>query len=172
MYHRRKASLSPINSIKHYVPQTVTAVASGAQVSIVVVDATQAPGNANTFDVTEGSIVKAIHLEYWIFSVGATGSTTQFVMVVEKVPSNQTSVTVAQMLNLAAYPNKKNVLFTTQGVLPSFIDGSGSIPIMRDWFKIPKGKQRMGFGDRFVVSMTAVGQTIDLCGLATYKEYK
>jgi len=35
--------------------------------------------------------------------------------------------------------------------------------------RIPKGKQRFGFSDRFVVTVHGTG-ALRVCGLATYKE--
>ncbi len=169
MPHRKM--LAPINTVKHYVHRSNSGVASGSISSNVIVDAVVAPATGNAFDVKESAVIKAVHIEFWLLMVGASGSTSQFAMIIEKVPSNQASVTVAQMLNLGAYTNKKNILYTTQGVLGSFIDGSPSIPIIKSWFLIPKGKQRFGLGDRLVVSMAPTGQTTNICGLSTYKEY-
>ncbi len=164
--------LAPINSNKHYVHRTNTAVASAAVSAHTVVTAVVAPASSTAADVEEGSIVKAIHLEYWLSNIGAASTNTQFIVLFEKVPSGQASVTVAQSANLGAYPNKKNILWTSQGVLASEDDGSNSVPIIRDWVLIPKGKQRMGLGDELVFSLVPTGTAINFCGLSTYKEYR
>ncbi len=164
--------LAPINSNKHYVHRTNIVVNSAAIDPEVVVDAVVAPASTNAFDVEEGSVVKAIHFEYWLLSNGATGSDTQFVVIVEKVPSNLASVTAAQILNLGAYTNKKNILFTSQGVLGAGVDGQGALPVLNSWILIPKGKQRMGLGDRVVISFSTIGENVNWCGLATYKEFR
>jgi len=53
--------VAPINSIKHYVARTNTGVATGALSTNVLVDAVAvASAGGNAFDVTEGSIVKAV----------------------------------------------------------------------------------------------------------------
>ncbi len=170
MRHRRMQA--PINSIKHYVHRTNVAISSAAVLNEVLTDAvTVASTGANSFDVSEGSLVKAIHLDYWVLSNGATATNTQFVSVLEKVPSNQAAITAAQIVNLGAYPNKKNILNSFQGNMGAAVDGQSVIPFMQGWFKIPKGKQRQGLGDRIVLSMAAVGQEVAVCGLSTYKEY-
>ncbi len=168
--HRRM--LAPINSNKHYVHRTNAVITGGVVDSIVAVDATSAPASTNPFDVEEGSIVKAIHFEYWLLSNGATGSDVQFIVIVEKVPSNQASVTAAQIVNLGAYPNKKNILFTSHGVLGAAVDGQGSLPVLNSWILIPKGKQRQGLGDRIVTTFLPIGENVNICGLATYKEFR
>ncbi len=165
--------LAPINSIKHYVHQTNANIVSGAIRNEVLADAvTVAAAGANAFDVTEGSLVKAVHLDYWLLNEGSTGTNTQCNAILEKVPSNQAAVTAGQIVNLGAYPNKKNVLHSFQGNISAAIDGVSSLPYMQGWFKIPKGKQRMGLGDRIVMSILSSGTTIAICGLCTYKEYQ
>ncbi len=169
---RHRKMLAPINTVKHYVHRTNISVSTGTNRTEVLADAVVAPATSNAFDVREGAIVKAIHLEYWINSDGATGTTVQFVLIVEKVPANQDSVSTAEIVNLGAYPNKKNILYTTQGNLGASVDGQSSVPLLRSWMLIPKGKQRMGLGDRIVLTMQPIGSVgAAFCGLTTYKEY-
>ncbi len=135
-----------------------------------VVDAVADGTITNAEDVTEGSIVKAIYLEMWVKSGATAGNDTKFQFVFEKVPSGATPITFAQMNNLGAYPNKKNVFYVSQGVLGDLT--TQAIPVVRNWFKIPKGKQRMGVGDLMIMSVSATGFDIDSCGFSTFKEYK
>ncbi len=166
MRHRRM--LAPINSIKHYVHAENAATGSATRRSIEIVDAVAAVSDAQ--DVLEGSLVKAVFLEYWVKSGATSGNDTKFQLALEKVPAGQAPLTFTQMNNMGSYPNKKNVLFFSQGVLGDLT--TNSIPIVRNWFKIPKGKQRMGLADAIVVSISATGFDIDTCGFSTYKEYK
>ncbi len=163
--------VAPINSVKHYVARPNASVASGSAIANVIVDGALAPATTNTFDVKQGAVVKAVHLEYWLWGGGATGEDTQFVFVVEKAPSGRASIGAAEMLNMQAYENKKNIFYQSQGVIGAGVDGSQAIPVIRDWLLVPKGKQRFGLGDRLVVSMTTVGTAMQICGQATYKEY-
>ncbi len=169
MRHRRM--LAPINSVKHLVNHADATVASGAIVNDVAVDSIVAPGNASPFSVSEGSLVKAIYVERWIGGTGATGVQSQFTLTVEKKRQLEANMTNAQANNLGAYPNKKNILFTSQGIVPSLIDGGSTIPIIRGWVKIPKGKQRMGLDDRVMVNIAAV-TSLRRCGIEIYKEYQ
>ncbi len=171
MRHRRM--VAPINSIKHYVSQTNDNLAANTIRNQVLVDAVGvASAGANSFDVEEGAIVKAIHLDFWVSNKGATGTNIQFNSILEKVPSNQTAATTANLLNLGSYPNKKNILYSFQGNLQAAVDGVATLPHARGWQLIPKGKQRFGLGDRLILSLASVGQIVNICGLATYKEYK
>jgi len=171
MRHRRVQA--PINTIKHYVPRPQVAITAASIQNNVVVDAVSvASAGTNTFDVEEGALVKAIHIEYWLVEAGLSGTATQFILILEKVPANQAPITFTQSLALASYPNKKNVLFTSQGTIQSALDGSPAIPVMRNWILIPKGKQRMGLGDQVVLSIATVGEALVTCGLFTYKEWK
>ncbi len=169
---RHRSNLSPINTNKHYVPQTNLVIASGARHSLAVATSVVAPAAATVDQVREGSIIKAVYLEYWIANTGASDTDDQFIFVFEKAPSNTPGATFTNMTNLQSYPNKKNVLFTSQGVISPQVDGATSIPVVRQWFKIPKGKQRMGFTDRLLVGVATIGTTLNLCGIAIYKEYR
>jgi len=168
MRHRRM--LAPISTIKHYVPMENAVISSAARRSVELVDAVAQNAVVNTEDVVEGSLVKAIFVESWIRSIADAGSDTKFQLLLEKVPAGATPVTFAQMNTLMGYLNKKNVFFFSQGVLGDLT--TQAIPVVRNWFKIPKGKQRFGLGDKMVLSISANGFNIDNCGFSTFKEYK
>ncbi len=161
--------MAPITTDKHFVGKTNASLASGVGLGINVVNAI-ARGTIRTAteEVDEGSVVKAVHLEYWLNGRGST-ATTQFQMIVLKLVGEAGNVSFTDMANLSAYQGKKNILYTTQGVLAEA--GSQSVPVIRDWVKIPKGKQRMGLGDRIQVVFTAIGEPIQICGMAIFKEY-
>ncbi len=164
---RRK--LPPINSNKHYVHRTALTIAVGAIQNVIVVQSVVAPATANSFSVEEGSIVKAIFVEIW--AIADTGLTA-FTMSVEKRPSSSPAMTFAQSANMGAYPNKKNILLTTQGLLADKTAGP-AIPLYRQWIPIPKGKQRMGLSDELVLNVSNIGgNTFQVCGIFTYKEYR
>ncbi len=167
----RRRMLAPIVSKKHYIQLTDTQIASGAILANQLVDAAPAPATTAFFTVVEGSVVKAIYCEYWLLPNGASNDSTQFIGVLEKVPQGAAAVTVAQITSLQSYDNKKNILYTTQGVLNMAVDGQGAIPVSKQWFMIPKGKQRMGLGDRVVFTFFTLGTTMRICGFITYKEY-
>ncbi len=169
MRHRRM--VAPINSVKHYVHRTNAEFASGAASSLTLVNSVVAPATGTAADVKEGSIVKAIHLEYWLQATGATDTNCQFIVIIYKAPSAVDNISAAELLNLGAWDNKKNILYSTQGVLGAGIDGNQAVAVLRNWLLIPKGKQRFGLADRLVVSFEPVGTTMNICGLATYKEY-
>ncbi len=169
MKHSR--GLSPINSNKHYVHRTNTLLGNGAILNEVIAHAVVAPAVTNAFDVRQGSTIHTVHIDLWISGGGATGVDTQFTVALEKLSGGQPDMTTGQIANLGAYPNKKNILFTGQGVLGAQIDGNQSIPIMNAWFSIPKGKQRMGLDDQIIVNVFTSGTSLNICGLFTYKEY-
>ncbi len=163
--------LAPINSVKHYVGQPRFNIALGTSTTLEIANVVAAPVNTNREDVSEGSMIKAVHLEYWLIADGGPGTVTNFVMTIEKSPSNALDPTFADMLNLGGYANKKNVLYTTQGIVSGDEVGQ-PIPVIRDWLKIPKGKQRMGQEDRILVTFATVEALMQVCGMAIYKEYQ
>ncbi len=162
--------LAPINAIKHYVQADNATTTDGARRAIAVVTAVAQTGVTNVQDVVEGSLVKAVFLEYWFKGNAVAGTETKFQLVIEKVVAGVASITFTQMNNLFVYANKKNILFYSQGVTGDLT--TQSIPIVRNWFRIPKGKQRFGLGDSLVISISTTGATTNTCGFATYKEYK
>ncbi len=169
MIHRRM--VAPINSIKHFVSRTNTAIATGVTQTLNVVDAVVAPATSNAFDVIQGAVIKAVFIELWLIGDGATDTTVQFTVTVEKRVANSAAITTSQQANLGGYPNKKNILYTTQGLLGPTIDGQSSVPVIRGWQKIPKGKQRFGLDDKLAINITAIG-ALRACGIFIYKEYR
>jgi len=170
MVFRRRRMLAPINSIKHIVQRSSVEVSTGGILTVNVVTATAKGGPRGSSNIVEeGAIVKNIHMEYWICPTDQQ-DTTQFTYVFYKLPSGVDPPDATEMANLSSWVNKKNIFFTSQGVLPAG-DDVMSIPVVREWFSIPKGKQRMGLGDNIGVTVFAVG-TFRICGVSVYKEYE
>ncbi len=159
---------APIHSQKHYVQMsrsTVATVAANNEVIIKAVESTQ----ANLVDeVVEGAIVKAVYVELWVINSGNDGS---HIVTLTKDPVSGTGPTFTNLNALGTYVNKKNILFTHQGLDPN--DGiANPMLVMRDWYKIPKSKQRFGLGDRLHLSIANNSlQDLFYCGFFTYKEY-
>ncbi len=157
-----------INSIKHYPQFENASTASGARINRIIADTVVVASTVS--QVLQGCVIKAVYLELWCRSQATSGNETKFQLVIEKLPAGQTAITFTQMNNMETYPNKKNVLFFSQGVLGDLT--TQAIPVVRQWFKIPKSKQRFGLGDRLIMSISATGFALDQCGFSTYKEYR
>ncbi len=168
MRHRRM--LAPIVTIKHMVNMENTVTSDAAVRNIQVAQGVAQTAVANVGDVVEGSLIKAVYLELWFKGNAVAGTEDKFQFVFEKVVANQEPITFTQMNNLMTYPNKKNILFTSQGVTGDLT--TQSIPIVRQWFSIPKGKQRMGLDDELFMSVSTTGATANTCGIAIFKEHK
>ncbi len=155
-----------VHSIKHYVQQTLTTVTTGVRDNMSIVSALESATNLN--EVTQGSTIKAVYLEIW--AIGSS-SNQFFTAIVYKRPSGLNAISITEMANLYTYENKKNILYTTQGLASN--DGiAGPYPLFKGWIKIPKGKQRFGLGDKLTFTVASRGDaSIIYCGFATYKEY-
>ncbi len=156
-----------IHSTKHYVQQSRSEVLT---VSIEVIDIALSVESttANAVDeIAEGTLVKAVFVEMWLLDSSNDGS---FIVSLEKRPGGVQQQTFATSNALGTYSNKKNLLYVTQGLSPN--NGVGNpVPIIRDWFKIPKTKQRFGLGDKLVLNITNNGlNMLEFCGFFTYKE--
>ncbi len=167
----RHRMLAPINTNKHFISQTIATITSGSISNKVVIDAVVAPAASNTTDVTEGAVIKAVYIEFWLASKGAGGEPAMFNLTVERLNADATAMTFTNSVNLQSYANKKNILYTTQGIIGSFNAGP-TTPIIRNWIAIPKGKQRFGFQDKLMLNISATAQAIYNCGIFIYKEYR
>ncbi len=151
-----------INTEKHYVQFPVFTVPSTTVGTAGLVSGDNSLANARSVRV--GAVVKAVYVEFWADS--ATASKTINAMVL-KQPSGAAAPTYAEMQNLTAYKNKKNIFEFHQGLNPS---NGNIIPLFRQWVMIPKGKQRIGIGDDINFLVSATGATMNVCGFAVFKE--
>jgi len=147
---------------------TLSSATTGTTNTEVFIQAVEGTVANLVTEVIEGAIVKAVFVELW--AIGTTADQF-FTILLEKRPSGLAGVTHTEIASLGTYKNKKNVLYTTQGLASN--DGiAAPIPIIRQWFKIPKGKQRFGLLDALSLAVSSRGDaTIKYCGFATYKEY-
>lgn len=161
---------APIKSKKHIFQISLANVTQGALVNTVFADAQEATSTTPQ-GVEEGAIVKACFVEYWVANESASvvGS---YTVTLQKLPGASSGMTAGNAAALHDYDNKKNIFFISQALVP--VEDAGVIPVMRGWYKIPKGKQRFGLNDRLVISIrNNNGSAVDLrfCGLVIFKEY-
>ncbi len=157
-----------IQSKKHFVQVTLGNLGTLALGSHLIAEAIEGAPSTPT-DIAEGAIVKAVYVEMWVQddSASVVGS---FTAVVMKNPGGSNAPTGANMAALHDYDNKKNILYTTQGLSPT--SDSGVFPVYKGWIKIPKGKQRMGLGDKLQLFLRNNGGTdLNFCGVFIFKEY-
>ncbi len=154
-----------VHTKKHYPQLSISSVAAGALGNFVLAEAVETPAANN--QVREGSSISAIYVELWE-KAGSATNLSSVINAFYKEPGSGVAFTVAQLAAVQDAENKKNILFFQQGLLPN--EDLIPIPIMRGWYKIPKSKQRMGLGDRWIVATSAVGFDVDRCGFATFKE--
>jgi len=157
-----------INSEKHIVQQTLTTVDAGTIFVTNIVAADENPQFPH--QVRIGAIVKAVYVELWY--VGSSSQPVIQTSTLEKVVGDGTFMTQPEAQLLDEYRNKKNILYSTQGIVGDA--NTNPTPLMRGWFKIPKGKQRIGQGDRIVINVAALGEAsndLEICGLFIFKEY-
>ncbi len=157
-----------IHSTKHYVQISLTTVATSTVSVTNLVQGVAVSDKNAVQEVEEGATVKAIYVEIW-----AIGSVSDqfFTAIIGKFPSNAPAPSITDMAALGNWDNKKNILYTTQGLASN--DGiAAPIPLVRQWFKIPKGKQRFSLQDTIKFCIASRGSaTVTICGFATYKEY-
>ena len=119
---------------------------------------------SNAKEVAVGTIVKAIYVEVWGHASSAQPGTVT--ILVERLPGGNTNPTDAELADLHTYANKKNILYVTQGVTGD--SNTNPTPWIRQWILIPKGKQRFGLGDRLQLTIRAISNDFEWCGLNIY----
>ncbi len=157
----------PINSVKHIVQHTITQVATATVTTLRDIHAVPIQSVDTPSEVSEGSVIKAVFVEIWLLGTFNEGS---FVLAVEKSPAGNPDPTFTEMTTLNAYENKKNILFMSQGLIPE--DNANPMPVLRQWIKIPKGKQRFGNQDKLKINIASLGaDDVQFCGFTLYKAY-
>ena len=156
-----------IHSKKHLVQQSRSEVLTVATVAIDIALSVAIQNVDAVDEVQEGTDIRAVFVEMWLLDTANDGS---FVVGLYKAPSGVADPTYSQTNALNNWENKKNLLYMTQGL--SSNNGVGNpIPIIRQWFKIPKGKQRFGLGDKLKLFITNNGlNELEFCGHFIYKE--
>ncbi len=157
-----------INSSKHYVNVSITPTASGAVAANTIAEGKPVADVDAATEVREGAIIKAVYIEYWLRGSDA-GVGSSYVLIVEKSSGGSPTPAAGNLAALNNYINKKNVLFASQGLVND--DTGVATPILRQWLKIPKSKQRFGLGDQLQIFMFAQGGSTDHCAMIVYKEY-
>lgn len=156
-----------IHSVKHIVQTPINQITTVTRENITIIEAVVSTTANLATEVEEGAVVKAVYVEMWLENQSNLGHA---IMILEKVLQGLTGATFAQMGLLFSYPNKKNILFTHEGLTANDAIGN-PVPVVRQWFKIPKGKQRFGLGDKLVLTISNPSSNdLNRCGMMIYKE--
>ncbi len=161
---------APIHSKKHIVQVSQGTIAQAAVEDTNLIVAKEQPSTVPT-EIEEGAIVKAIWIELWLGNA-STSVVGSYTTIVVKVPGGSNPADASEMAALHDYTNKKNILFTSQALVPP-TDG-GQVNVIRNWVKIPKGKQRFGLNDKLFITTrnnNSTAVSINFCGCAIFKEY-
>ncbi len=90
------------------------------------------------------------------------------VVTLEKLDGGKSVMSTTESAALNDYDNKKNVFHTFQGLISTEIQYP--MAVIKGWFKIPKGKQWFGLGDRMVLNLHGQSGALQGCGFFLYKE--
>ncbi len=156
-----------VHSTKHYIQKSLTTITAGGVETIPVATGVEVSLKNLASEVEEGNSIKACYVEMWIRANDAVAGS--FVAVLYKTSGDTTAPTAVDMAALHDWDNKKNILFTAQGLTNDKL--SDATPFMRQWYKIPKSKQRFGLGDDLKLTIFAQALDQNICGFFTYKEY-
>ncbi len=157
-----------VHSIKHYVQFPFNDILTGTRETHAIVTSVDRDSANLASEVVEGSSVKAVYFEMWLQNAASDGT---FIATITKDLESAAGPTFSEMASLHTYTNKKNILWSSEGLTPN--DGvSGPVNIIRSWIKVPKSKQRFGLGDRINLNIANVSANdLHRCGFTIYKEY-
>lgn len=159
-----------INSIKHIVQTSLTLIQEQTVGTVGIISVADAQATTPN-QVVVGAAIKAVYLEYWLMGESAQPCTATW--IVEKIQNLAGPADQTEMQNLHDYTNKRNILKSGQGLIGD--SNTNPIPIIREWIKIPKGKQRFALGDTLKLTVSCVGEAdngLEICGLSIFKEYQ
>ncbi len=155
-----------VHTEKHVTQHSLFSVGSGALTTLTIASALQDHDPAVANNVREGCTISAVYCEIWLSSDDAASGTA--ICTLERRPGGVNAMIAAESAALNSYDNKKNVLYTFQGLLPSNVQFP--MPSIKGWIKIPKGKQRFGIGDKLVFNIHGQSNGVAGCGFFIYKE--
>lgn len=159
---------NPIQSVKHIINVTPSTVGLATLAQLQLALGTLVGDVDASSEVPVGAKIAAVYLELWVTSDDAAqGSVT---VNLEKTSNQMTAMTYANSIALDSYLNKKNVFYVTQGLTPPNVQSG--IPFVRQWVKIPKGKQRFGLGDKLALNVSGISNGAVYCGVIIYKYYQ
>ena len=156
-----------VHSRKHYAPMSLSTTVGEDITNRNIVIVTQSPALDDPTQVEPGTTIKAVHVEIWV--LGSAQNIASFLVTLEKLESGADSMSFANSANLHQYNNKKNILYTTQGIVGE--NDANPVPLLRQWIAIPKGKQRFALGDKLVLNISNFSNDINFCGMFIFKSY-
>ncbi len=142
-------------------------VASTALAKVLLAESVQDLDQTVPSDVAVGSTVKAVFIELWVLAEGTAVSSLN--VNFQKKPAGAGNMTAVNAGSLHTFAGKNDVYYVSQGVLGD--ENTNPVPFLRGWFKVPKGKQRMAFGEQLVLNITSLITALQFCGVVIYKEY-
>ncbi len=167
---RNRRMLSPINSIKNSV-SALTGLVDGANTVQNIAIATDTATTASSTSVDNGSIIKAIWIEFWInaTATAAAGVTNAVELYLSKNPGN--NLTMPTPGTQGSSNEKKFIIKSWKGLVGTRVEGYPAYS-WKGWVKIPKVYQRMGTDDHWQLNVLMTGVAGLICELFVYKWYK
>ncbi len=169
-FRRRNNMVRPVvNSIKNDI-SFLTGLTAGANTVVNLAIAEDAPTTADADSVRNGSLVKAIWLEFWVSNAAThtIGVSTAFEAYIMKNPGNNLTGPVPGTVGTSN--EKKFVIKGWKGLTGDRLAGFPAYS-WKGWIKIPKRYHRMGTDDKWQLNVLATGVDQILCLHIVYKWY-
>ncbi len=170
--------LRPVHSTKHVVDTSTVVTAVTNTILQISVSAVDNPVLANVEDIQTGSKISSIFYEIYIFSEG--GELANEVPLVDfyfiKNPGNVWNSFTANLLPTpgatGSHINKRHILHEEKGLTGGGNLSLSGVPmVFKGSIRIPRGRQRFGQLDTFLVCIRCNFNS-KVCVKAIYKEYQ
>ncbi len=170
MGRRNSSPRNIVNSIKNDV-SALTGLVDGANTVQNIAIATDTATTASTTSVDNGSIIKAIWIEFWISATAevAVGVTNAVELYLSKNPGNNLTMPIPG--TQGSSNEKKFIIKGWKGLVDARTQGFQPYS-WKGWVKIPKVYQRMGTDDHWQLNILMSGVAGLICEHFVYKWYK
>ncbi len=164
-------AMRPINRIKHVIDSSA-AVASGANSSFTIADATDTPTLAVTNAVETGSKINGFYIRFEAASNEAIslGAIPNFYFYVWKNPGD--NLTAPTPNAVGANDNKRFVIHQEMTMLENKGQGSNARTVYNGVVVVPKGMRRMGPDDKWKIQFLSPAIDVVTCVQCHYKEFR
>ncbi len=171
MARRYRMALRPINRIKHVVDASATTAAAAAG-AFVLADTVDAPVQSDSAQVIVGSKIYGFYIKLEVASNEAIdlGAIPNFYMYVAKNPGNNLTLPAANAVGVN--DNKRFVIHQEMTMIENKGQGSNPRTVFAGVVSVPKGYQRNGPDDRWVINTLCPALDTAQCVQVHYKEFR
>lgn len=164
---RRGLALRPINSVKNIVDGTFIGVAASVTTNVLIGDGVNTYAGGTT-EIPIGAKVRSVYLFFQIQPQAAQGNVDAFFF--KASPTEATALLAVTPGVTGGSTSRRFILHEEKGI-PGIYNNGASPHTFRGVLKIPRGRQRIGEGDKIYLRIRC-STAYDACVKVIYKFYQ